>query len=602
MSIAIARPAPSLSDARGAASLLRSVPFLSLIGLAFTLAISWPIALAVWRTGAFANTDDAMRLVEVRDWLAGQAWFDLHQYRLDPPGGVQMHWTRVVDVPLALLIKAFSVVLPVEQAERLTRIVYPVALHIGLFAAVACLARKLAGPLMMLPAVMIAALSGAVLVQFQPGRIHHHSAQILLVVLILWATVGAIEARKFWPAAGAAALAALSLSINIENLTYILVEIAAFALAFVALGERFRSALLGFAASLAIGSLLVFVATVGPSRYFVGACDAFSTAHLFAIFLGAGVFCVLAALSSRLTGAPSRLAACAAGGALVLGAMALVYPACLHDPQAAVDPLLRKLWLNNVEEARPLLGVAAAHPVKFVTLALAAVLGFAGALVAAWREQGSARVSWLVVSAFAAIGLATSLWQVRALSSASAVALFGGAWVVARAIDWAARRPSALAMLAPFALGLPFCSLFWAIVTPAQAQSNAVEGRIVCRAPAAVAALDALPKSVLMAPIDMGSDILADTRHAVLAGPYHRNNHGNRALVDAMMAAPDAARKIAVDSGAGYLVFCPAMPELAIYAAASPNSLASALLAGQAPDWLAPEPIAGSPYRIFKIR
>jgi len=141
MSIAIARPAPSLSDARGAASLLRSVPFLSLIGLAFTLAISWPIALAVWRTGAFANTDDAMRLVEVRDWLAGQAWFDLHQYRLDPPGGVQMHWTRVVDVPLALLIKAFSVVLPVEQAERLTRIVYPVALHIGLFAAVACLAR-----------------------------------------------------------------------------------------------------------------------------------------------------------------------------------------------------------------------------------------------------------------------------------------------------------------------------------------------------------------------------------------------------------------------------------------------------------------------------
>jgi hypothetical protein len=260
------------------------------------------------------------------------------------------------------------------------------------------------------------------------------------------------------------------------------------------------------------------------------------------------------------------------------------------------------LWLDNVEEARPLLGVAAAYPVKFVTLALAAVLGLAGALVAAWREQGAARVSWLIVSAFAAIGLATSLWQVRALSSASAVALFGGAWVVARAIDWASRRPSALAMLAPFALGLPFCSLFWAMVTPAQARSDAVEGRIVCRAPAAVGALAALPKSVLMAPIDMGSDILADTSHAVLAGPYHRNNHGNRQLVDAMMAEPGAARKIALDSGAGYLVFCPAMPELAIYAAASPNSLAAALIAGQAPDWLTPETIAGSPYRIFKIR
>ena len=137
MSVAVARPAPSLSNAHGGAWLLGSVPVLTALGLIFTLAISWPIAMEVWRTGAFANTDDAMRLVEVRDWLAGQAWFDLHQYRLDPPGGVQMHWTRVVDVPLALLIKAFSAFLPVEQAERLTRIVYPLALHVGLFAAVA---------------------------------------------------------------------------------------------------------------------------------------------------------------------------------------------------------------------------------------------------------------------------------------------------------------------------------------------------------------------------------------------------------------------------------------------------------------------------------
>ncbi|MGA2794969.1 MAG: hypothetical protein ABSE69_15855 [Roseiarcus sp.] len=602
MSIAISRPAPSLSDTRGAGSPLRSVPLLSAIGLLFTLAISWPSALDVWRTGAFANTDDAMRLVEVRDWLAGQAWFDLHQYRLDPPGGVPMHWTRVVDVPLALLIRLFSVFLSVEVAERLTRIVFPLALHLALFGAVAALARKLAGPVAMLPAVLIAALSGGVLVQFQPGRIHHHSAQILLVVLILWATVSAIEARKFWPAAGAATLAALSLSINIENLTYILVEIAAFALAFVAQGERFRGALLGFAVSLAICSLMLFVATIGPSRYFAGVCDAFSIAHLFAIFLGAAVFCVLAALSPRLPSAPLRLAGCACGGALVLGAMALAYPTCLHDPQAAVDPLLRKLWLENVEEARPLFSVVAAHPMKFVTLALAAVLGFAAALVAAWSEKGAARVHWLVVSAFIAVGLVTSMWQVRALSSASAVAVFGGAWIVARGIDWAARRPSAPAVLAPFALGLPFCSLFWAIVTPAQAQSNAVEGRIICRAPATVGALGALPTSMLMAPIDMGSDILADTRHAVLAAPYHRNNHGNRELVDAMMAEPGAARKIVTDSGAGYLVFCPAMPELALYAAASANSLAAALLSGQTPDWLAPEPIEGSPYRIYKVR
>ena len=602
MSVAIVDPTHASAATRGARSPFHSIVFLVAIGLLFTLAISWPNAVEVWRTGAFANTDDAMRLVEVRDWLAGQAWFDLHQYRLDPPDGVQMHWTRVLDLPLGLLIRLFSIVLPVESAERVTRIVLPLALHIGLFAAAAGLAKKLAGPSAMAPAVIMTALTGSVLVQFQPGRIHHHSAQILLVVLILWATLRAIEAKRFWPAAIAAALAALSLAINIENLTYILVEIAAFAFVFVAQGERFRSALLGFGVSLAASSLIAFAATVGPSRYFVGVCDAFSTAHLYAIFPGAAAFCALAALSRRLANAPLRFVGCALSGALVLGALALTYPACLHDPQAGVDPLLRKLWLEHVEEARPLLSVVAAQPLKFATFALAALLGLLGALIAAWRERGEARIHWLVVCAFVAIGLATAMWQVRALSSASALAVFGGAWVVARAIAWANGRSSLFAKFAPLVVALPFCSVFWALVAPAQAESGSAEGRKVCRTPAAIGALGALPPSVLMAPIDMGSDILAQTRHSVLAAPYHRNNHGNRALVDAMLAEPAAARKIVVDSGAAYIVFCPAMPELQIYADASPASLAVSLLNGKAPDWLAPESLAGSPYRIYKVR
>jgi hypothetical protein len=354
--------------------------------------------------------------------------------------------------------------------------------------------------------------------------------------------------------------------------------------------------------SLAASSALVFLATIGPSRYFAGACDAFSAAHLLAIFIGAGALCALAVLSDRLGSAPLRLAGCALGGAAVLGAMALAYPACLHDPQAAVDPLLRKLWLDHVEEARPLLGVLAAHPVKFVTLALAALLGLAAALAAAWREKGAARVHWLVVCAFVAMGLATSLWQVRALSSASALAIFGGAWFIAQATDWAAGRRAALAKLTPFALTLPFCSAFWAIAMPAQARSDAAQARAICRTPAAIGALDALPASLLLAPIDMGSDILADTRHSVLAAPYHRNNHGNREMVAAMVAAPAAARQIVRNSGAAYVVFCPAMPELEIYAAARPDDLAAALLQGNPPEWLAPEPIVDSPYRIYKIR
>ena len=115
MSVAIVRPAP-VGVAR-AGSPLYSIGFLVALGLVLALTLSWSSVMNVWLTGAFANTDDAMRLVEVRDWLAGQAWFDLHQYRLDPPDGVPMHWTRVLDAPLGLLIKLFALFLPVESAQ-----------------------------------------------------------------------------------------------------------------------------------------------------------------------------------------------------------------------------------------------------------------------------------------------------------------------------------------------------------------------------------------------------------------------------------------------------------------------------------------------------
>ncbi|HQY44971.1 MAG TPA: hypothetical protein PK450_12425, partial [Paracoccaceae bacterium] len=42
--------------------------------------------------------DDLTRLQEVRDWLGGQSWFDTRQYRILPPEGISIHWSRYVDL------------------------------------------------------------------------------------------------------------------------------------------------------------------------------------------------------------------------------------------------------------------------------------------------------------------------------------------------------------------------------------------------------------------------------------------------------------------------------------------------------------------------
>ena len=50
---------------------------------------------------ALADTDDNMRIMQVRGLLSGQEWYDLRQYRLNPPEGANIHWSRLVDLPLA---------------------------------------------------------------------------------------------------------------------------------------------------------------------------------------------------------------------------------------------------------------------------------------------------------------------------------------------------------------------------------------------------------------------------------------------------------------------------------------------------------------------
>ncbi len=52
------------------------VPLAIALALGIGLAFTWPRVTAVWQTGAFFDTDDAMRMVQVRDLMAGQGWFD----------------------------------------------------------------------------------------------------------------------------------------------------------------------------------------------------------------------------------------------------------------------------------------------------------------------------------------------------------------------------------------------------------------------------------------------------------------------------------------------------------------------------------------------
>ncbi|MBV9220012.1 MAG: hypothetical protein JOY94_11390 [Methylobacteriaceae bacterium] len=439
--------------------------------------------------------------------------------------------------------------------------------------------------------------------EFPAGRINHHNAQITLLIFMLGATLDAFDPERASRAALAGGLAALSLAISIENLPFVMVMAAVVGVAWIVRGRDMARALAWFGGSLAAAALAAFLATIPPQRYAANVCDAFSGAHLIALVVGGIGFLVLAAATRRLPGTAARLLAAALAGALVLAAVALSFPDCLKDPHSAVDPLAREVWLGNVKQARPLSILLRAQPLVAIPIIAPLIFGLIFAGVATWREEGLSRARWLAVAAFMAIGVVGAFWEVRVAASAAPLAVFGGAWLFARALRWVSPRARALVVLPPLMM-LPFVPLAWAVALPdtAAAEPPKYGDPQACFASSGFTPLDSLPPSLVFAPIDAGSYILAFTHHSAIGAPYHRNNHGNRLTLEVLLGDAAKAHDLLRASGARYLALCPAADELDIYTDRAPAGFAAALRDGSVPSWLQPVDVRGTPYKVYEIR
>ena len=110
-----------------------------------------------------SGSDDAMRLVVVSDWLAGQSWFDHTQYRLNTPFGANIHWSRLIDLPIAglmLVLKPFFG----GEAAQIAAWILPLWWLIALLYLSVGLSVRLAGPDAVLPGLVLPVLSAAVMV------------------------------------------------------------------------------------------------------------------------------------------------------------------------------------------------------------------------------------------------------------------------------------------------------------------------------------------------------------------------------------------------------------------------------------------------------
>ncbi len=539
-----------------------------------------------------ADPDDAMRLVGVRDLIAGQGWFDPMQYRLDPPHGVAMHWSRLADLPLATAVLLLTPLLGMATAELVAITLYPLALLLPMLWLAHRLALRLGGPEAGLAGAVLALFSLVAFTEFTPGRIDHHGLILILGLAMLAGLLAAAERPRMAALAGLATAAGLA--IGVESLPAVVALLLAAGLWHILVPGQGR-VLQALGLGLAGGALLFTAALIPPGRWSVGACDAWSAPYGLALLSGGAALWGLGlpALSQR----PMvvRLALGLGAGAPAAGLVALLYPACLAGPYGGLDPYLVSHWLARVEEARSALAVLPGAPAQVLAPLVPALLAAGFAASRLWRGPLAARPLWAAYLVFLLLALAVGLLQVRGLKALGLFAVPGAAALIAAArAAYLARSdlPRAAVLVGSWlgATGM-VVALLAGLATPrttADPGAAAPVRTAACHDGAAYAALAALPAEPLLAPIDMGGHLLLHTPHSVVGAPYHRNQQG---IVDTLRffhAFEAEARALAARRGIATLVLCPGLPELRPLPDSAPDALVRQLAAGEAPTWLVP--------------
>ncbi|MCE7796811.1 hypothetical protein LWE61_09600 [Sphingobium sufflavum] len=587
--------------------------------------VAWAIISAIYLSRyapqmhwmSLGDTDDNMRYLQVRDWLNGQSWWDLRQHRMDPPHGANIHWSRIVDLPIAALMLTLKPLFGAVRGEQLALGIAPLLPLFPLMLALAFATRRLSdGGIGWLVAALLPLSAEMALGMYMPMRVDHHGWQLALTAITL---AGIVDDRAVRGGIVAGVASALSIAIGMEMMVYLAAGGAIIVLRWIVddgAGRRMVPYAIALAGTTALGYLL-FASEANR----LPMCDALSPVWTTLLVMAGALMLLLA--FAPLPRWPLRLAAAMVGGAgLLLFAWSL-WPQCLTGAYQ-LSPELQAKWLVYIREAKPITQQARNVWLPLVSLPF---VGGISALVACWILRRDRDRLWAITAFWLVILLSTALlfWQIRAGPAAQLLAIPPAAWAAGALLNRIVRGPALHrlgAALFVLLLALPFCAYpLYPHFAPfignskelAKEKAKAAakpkgkkkaSATALCRTQPALQVLDQLPPALIFTMVDLGPRILATTHHSVVAGPYHRNEKAILDVHHAMDGQADGFRPIAAAHGARYLLICPGFAEGTIYQARSPRGFYAQMIRGNVPAWLEPVTLkAGEvlPYSLYRI-
>ena len=554
---------------------------------------------------ALPDTDDNLRLAQVRAWLGGQGWYDLVQHRFDPAhGGGNIHWSRLVDLPLAALILLFKPFVGSTGAEWIAVAVAPqIPLLLLMFSLALTMKRLVHDKAWPLPIIgLLCAYS--TIAMFAPLRIDHHGWQL---ALLAFAGSGMADPRRARGGAVLGLASGLSLAIGLEMMIYLALLGGATVLLWVADRDQ-RKRLAAYAAALVAttgAGFLIFASEANRQTV----CDALSPVWLSDAAVGGAVMLGLALL--RLDSWTARLAAAAVAGGLLAGFHALAWPHCLQRLEG-VSPEATELWLDHVREARPFYRHGWRIGATALALPVTALFGWALLIWQAWRKGVNGRdllYRTLAVALPAVTALALLFWQMRAAPAAQMMALPAATALIIFLAAPLLRAPqlwkhglAILLVLLAFGAAVPLGLQLVPAEKPSAMRTKVAQANKRCPSLAAMAAIDVQPKGTIFTFIDLGPRLIVTTHHDTIGGPYHRNDRAIADVMKAFRGDEAQARRIISEYRSDYLLVCPDMSTATIFMAETPNGFYGQLMKGKIPDWLQPVELSrDSPFKMWRV-
>ncbi|MGC6323169.1 hypothetical protein ACNO7I_08070, partial [Bisgaard Taxon 45] len=480
-----------------------------------------------------SDNDDYMRFYQYREWIQNGNWYLEPIPQFSPDGILVMHWSRLADIPLAMLAYFLSSFFDVSAAFAISNTFIPLIYLLIFLLVISLISYRLFG-FETAKIAMLITLFSPLSTRFIPGALDHHNLQFIFLALFILFSPLVMENRNMKHDFICALCMVLSLWVGLENIYSFVIILFLLTL----YGYFSYFPFLTFCRSVCSTSVIIiplFLILNRPiGEFFEAKYDALSF-PFFLCFTSALIFCWILTFFTELT-FYKKVFLYVTLGIVVLLPIVISYPELLKGGYANYPEKLKLLWLDNVSEAISIFGYVK-EDIANISYFFAVFMSFISLF---FFRKIETRFFILYISFLVNFTLAF-FWQIRMFPTALVCCIPLQAYTCVILRD---KITFSLTKTVILLLSFPFLILFVFVLLFANDNKQSTKyGRFTRSSVISLLNKHEITQKNILATIDLGAPILVGTENAIISAPYHRNIQGNLDAFDFFLFSNDQNAK-----------------------------------------------------------